>query len=127
VLQLLLIALGAIAFIAGASTVVLGATSVVGIDDPSPAVDSEMRFFAAWYAAAGVLLVRAARQVEINGTLIRGVSVTVFIAGCARALSWMAVGKPPAMAIVLMGIELALPFVIIPLQVIAERKGAIGY
>jgi hypothetical protein len=120
-LQVVLAILGCVALAAGSITVIFGAASIAGVGEPSPAVDSEMRFFAAWYAAAGVMLLRAVPQVEGRGYLIRGIVVVVFIAGCSRGLSWVVVGEPPAVARVLMVIELALPFVIIPWLASVER------
>jgi hypothetical protein len=118
--------LGFIALVAGAVTVIFGATSLTGVDDPSPAVDSEMRFYAAWYAAAGVLLLRAVPRLEGEGSLIRGIALVFFIAGCARGLSWIVVGRPPGLALMLMVIELSLPFVIVPWQarVAPSRRSA---
>ena len=120
-LQVLLTVLGCVAVAAGSVTLIFGATSVVGVEHPTPAADSEMRFFAAWYAAAGVALLRVVPRVETQGNLIRGIAVVVFIAGCARGLSWVVVGEPPGAAKLLMVIELALPFVIIPWQASVEH------
>jgi hypothetical protein len=120
-LQVVLTGLGCVAVVAGSVTLIFGAASVVGVENPTPAADSEMRFFAAWYAAAGVALLRLIPRVETAGNLIRGVAVVFFIAGCARGLSWVVVGEPPGVAKGLMVIELALPFVIIPWQATVER------
>jgi hypothetical protein len=105
--------LGSVAVVAGSVTVALGATTVAGIEDPTPAVDSEMRFFAAWYAAAGVAVLWAVPRIEERKRLVRGVAAALFIAGCARALSWAIVGRPPTAATVLMVIELVIPLVIV--------------
>jgi hypothetical protein len=120
-MQIFLTILGVVAVVAGSVTILFGATSIVGVEDPSPAVDSEMRFFAVWYAAAGMLVLRVVPRVETSGGLIRGVAAAFFVAGCARGLSWAVVGKPPAIAVLLMVIELALPFVLIPWQAALER------
>jgi hypothetical protein len=121
-LQVLLTILGVVMLAAGAVALIFGATSVVGVEEPSPAVDSEMRFFATWYAASGVLLLWASPRLEARGSLIRWVAVVFFIAGCARAISWLVVGEPPGIAMLLMVIELAFPFVIIPWQGAVERS-----
>jgi uncharacterized protein DUF4345 len=120
-LQVFLTVLGCVAVVAGSVTLIFGAASIVGVEDPTPAADSEMRFFAAWYAAAGVAVLRAIPRVETQGNLIRAVAVVFFIAGCARGISWAVVGEPPGVAMLLMVIELALPFVIIPWQAAVER------
>src|SRR5918992_1894616 len=120
-LQVLLTIVGCVALVAGAVTLLFGAASIVGVEEPTPAVDSEMRFFAAWYTAAGVVLLRAIPNVERQAFLIRGIAVVSFVAGCARGVSWIVVGEPPGVAKLLMVIELALPFVIIPWQMAVER------
>lgn len=121
-LQVFLTILGLVAIAAGLSTALFGATTVAGVDEASPAVDSEMRFFAVWYAAAGAALLRAIPRIEARAALIRGVGVAFFIAGCARLLSWVGVGRPPTVAVVLMVIELALPFIVIPWHVAVARR-----
>jgi hypothetical protein len=121
-LRIFLTILGSVAVLAGASTLTLGAESIAGVEEASPAVDSEMRFYAVWYVAAGVLLIRAVPRVEIESTFIRVVAAAFFIAGCVRGLSWVMVGRPPTIAVVLMVIELALPFVILPWQRRVARR-----
>jgi hypothetical protein len=125
VLQAFLTVLGLIALIAGLTTVILGVDSVIGAEDVSGTVDSEMRFYAVWYAAAGVLLLRSAARVDSERKTIAAIAVLFFIAGCSRALSWLVVGRPNKMAVVLMVIELALPFVILPWQAAVARASSI--
>lgn len=98
---------------AGAGTALLGAGSIVGADGASAVVDSELRFYAIWYAVAGVVLWRALPTIEKDKWLIRTISIAFFAAGCARALSWFVVGRPHGFQIVLMSVEIALPLVIV--------------
>ena len=63
-LQLVLSALGAVATAAGARGMVEGAAEVVDAGSYSSNVDSEYRFYAAWYHIAGLVLLRAARRPE---------------------------------------------------------------
>lgn len=113
-LQLLLRLLGLVAFLAGLGTVLFGVASIAGAEHVSGTVDSEMRFYAVWYAGAGLLLLQSARSVEEDATIIRGIAAGLFIAGCARVLSWVAVGEPHVLAKILLVIELLLPLVIVP-------------
>ena len=108
--------------VAGSATVLLGAESVLREGSFTTDIDSEMRFYAVWYVAAGVLLARAIPKVETEAFTIRLIGAAFFVAGCARVLSWIVVGKPHVSQIVLMVIELCLPFVIIPLQASVARK-----
>jgi Domain of unknown function (DUF4345) len=121
-LQALLAVMGTVMVVAGAATVVLGAASVPGVDVAAPDVDSEMRFYAVWYVVAGVAVLRVVRDVESATTTVRLVAAGFFTAGCARILSWVVVGRPHAIAIVLMVLELVLPIVIVPWQAALARR-----
>jgi hypothetical protein len=121
-LQIVLRILGAVAFILGSLTVVIGGDSVVGGGDVSPTIDSELRFYAAWYAAAGVVLLRTAPRVESAGPTIRFFCVVLFICGIARLLSLITVGTPHPIALVLMILEFVIPALIIPWQAAVARR-----
>ena len=86
-LQFFLTALGTVAVVAGGLAMIFGIALVPDAGDPSASVDSEVRFFAAWYAAAGVILIRYVPRVESAGGVIRTVGVVFFVAGCTRLLS----------------------------------------
>lgn len=121
-LQLLLGFFGAVAVLAGASTVIFGVASIAGAEPVSGTVDSEMRFYAVWYVVAGLLLLRAARAVEKEGALIRTLAVALFVAGCSRALSWVVVGRPHLVAQSLMVVEFVLPGIILAWQARLRRR-----
>ena len=120
-LQVFTALLGSVAVVAGLSTVLLGADSIAGAESVSPSVDSEMRFYAVWYFGAGLALLRSVPRVESDSTIIRAVAALFFLAGCSRALSWMVLGKPHTVAVVLMVIELVLPLMIVPWQAAVAR------
>ena len=110
--------------VAGAATVVLGAASVPREGVVTPDVDTEMRFYAVWYVVAGIGLLRAASRLASEGFVIRLVAAGFFVAACARALSWVVVGRPHVTAIVLMVLEFVLPVAIVPWQAaIVRRQG----
>lgn len=119
--QLLLTVLGSVALVAGTLGVLVGADLVPDVERVAPSLDSEVRFFAAWYAAAGVVVLWSVPRVEEAKVVVRVVSVAVFVAGCGRLLSWATVGKPDGLLVALMVIELALPFVLIPWQASVAR------
>ncbi len=123
ILRGFLTVLGIIAIVAGAATVVAGVDSIVGAEEVSATVDSEMRFYAAWYVGAGALFVWAAQNLESAGTIVRGAAAALFLGGVARVLSWAMVGKPHNVAVVLMVIELTLPWLIVAWYRIATREG----
>jgi hypothetical protein len=114
--------LGLVALGAGLSTMLFGAASIVGAGEFTATVDSEMRFYAVWYAATGVVLLRVAPRVRSERTTIRAVSAALFVAGCTRVLSLVAVGRPHTYALVLMALELTLPPVLVAWQARAARS-----
>jgi uncharacterized protein DUF4345 len=112
-LKAFLIVLGLVAIGAGLSTVLLGVDSIAGAEEVSGTVDSEMRFYAAWYVGAGVLLLWSAVNLERARSLIRLIAGILFLSGLSRALSWVTVGDPHVLTRVLMVLELTLPIVIV--------------
>ena len=125
-LRILLTIVGVVMLVAGSLTVVLGASSVLGTDDVTAEVDSEMRFYAVWYVVAGAFLLRATRRIESETWTIRLIAVAFFVAGCSRILSWVAVGRPHLSQLMLMVIELILPLVVIPWQASVARRATSG-
>lgn len=115
-LQTLLVVVGAVMVVAGSSTVIGGADLIPGVETVTPSVDSEMRFYAVWYVVGGLFLLRAVPRIGAETFVIRVIAGAFFLAGCARVLSWLAVGRPHPFAVALMVIELVLPLVIVPWQ-----------
>ena len=107
-LKIVLTVIGVVAVVAGTATVVLGAASVVGAGEASPALESELRFYAAWYVVAGLLLLSATRRLEAERRTILAVAFGFFLAACGRLLSWIVIGRPHALAITLMFVEFAI-------------------
>jgi hypothetical protein len=117
--------MGAGMTVVGLVTVLGGATTIAGVGEVSASTDSEMRFYAAWYVAAGLLLLRAAPRVESEATTVRVVAGAFFLAACGRLISIVAEGTPHTVALVLMGIEFVIPVVLIPWQAaVARRAGS---
>jgi hypothetical protein len=121
-LQIFLAAIGAVAVLAGLSAVVLGSRVIEPARVPA-SVDSEFRFFAAWYVVAGMLLLRAVPRVEREGRTIQAVAAGFALAAAGRVISVVAVGAPADLYLVLMVIEFILPLVIVPWQVLVRRAG----
>lgn len=116
-MQIFLGLMATVMVVAGMSSVLFGPETLPNEGRVTPDVDTEFRFYAVWYVAAGVLLARSIARVEISGETVKIVGAGFFLAGCARLLSWATVGRPYGLALVLMVIELLLPFVIVPWQV----------
>jgi hypothetical protein len=120
-LQVILVVLGSVMVLAGILGVILGADLVLGDNTFSPSVDSEFRFFAAWYLAAGVLLLRAIPKIEDAAFEVRFVGIAFLVAACGRVLSMIDVGAPHGFYVALTAIEFVIPLVIVPAQAIVAR------
>lgn len=111
---------GAVAVVAGLHQVVTGNAGVVGnrpdLDgwrDPESAaalrnVDSELRFYGAWYATAGALMLRAAAGPRVDRGTRRLLGLGWLLAATGRVLSIRAVGRPHPLFVALGAAELAL-------------------
>ena len=121
-LQVVLGILGAVAFVFGGLALFTGVSFISGGETASASVDSELRFYAAWYAAAGVGLLLAVPRVESATTTIRVLFSFLFVAACGRAISIVVVGAPHRTFVILMIIEFALPLVVIPWQTVVARR-----
>jgi hypothetical protein len=112
-LHALLVALGLVAFVAGLVTVFTGAGTIPGDNPATASLESELRFYATFWTGFGVLALYAARRPERETLLLRGLSLFLFLAGVARIFAWLDSGRPDTQFLVLMGLELALPFFIV--------------
>lgn len=120
-LQVFLGLLGAVAVAAGLLAVVGGAATVLDADAANASLDSELRFFAAWYAVAGVLILRAARAPEAHRGLIVAVAAAFALAATGRVLSWIALGRPNDLAVALLVTEYLIGLGLPPWQAAVRR------
>lgn len=107
---------GAVATAAGLHTVATGVRSLPGTHDASAAVESELRFYGAFYAAYGMAILRVAPRAEHEPRAVRAIAGALLLAGLARAGGWVAAGAPHPAQRALLAIELALPPAIVALQ-----------
>jgi hypothetical protein len=105
-----------VATAAGLHTVIAGARSVAGQGVANPALESELRFYAAFYVAYGLVALRVAPRAERDTGAVRGLAGALFLAGLARAGGWLAVGRPHRIQRGLLLIELAVPPAIVACQ-----------
>ncbi len=108
---------GAVASVAGLHTVVAGARSIPGRQRANAAVESELRYYGAFYAAYGMAVLRAAPRADRDEGAVRALAGAMFLGGLARAGGWLAAGRPHPGQRGLLALELALP----PLAVAAQR------
>jgi hypothetical protein len=108
-LQVFLALLGAVALAAGLFTVLTGTNGMPGDSGATPNVESELRFYAVFWSAYGILALLAVRRPEDQTSLVRGLALFLFLGGVGRAIAWVASARPDTQFVVLMGLELALP------------------
>jgi hypothetical protein len=102
--------------------VLRGAGGVLEGGPVSANVDSEVRFFASWYAVLGVLVLKAARRPESEAAVVRACGAGFLLAAVGRVLSMRSAGRPHWLFRVLTGVELAVPVVIVPWQRRVARR-----
>lgn len=107
---------GVIAIVAGLHTVLVGGKSVAGEGLANPAVESELRFYGAFYAVYGVIVLRVASHADRDADAVRALAGTLLLAGLARAGGWLAVGAPHPAQRGLLAIELAGPPLVVAWQ-----------
>jgi Domain of unknown function (DUF4345) len=125
-LQWTLAGLGLVAVVFGLLAVIGGAATIPGGRNAGPNTDSELRFFAAWYALAGTALLRAARAPEQQTVAVRGVCLALVVGATGRVVSLFAVGRPATVFVVLMVVEYAIALVVVPWHAAVVRQARTG-
>ena len=80
-----------------------------------PTMDSELRFYAPFWGAYGIVLIAVARDLMRLGRWVPWLALLFFVGGLGRAISWAITGAPHPFFLFLMTIELVLPPVLIAL------------
>lgn len=114
--------LGLVALVFGLHGVVTGTGGVTGGGPASASTDSEMRFFAAWYAAAGLLLLRSVWHRGIRGPVVRTCCAALLLAAGGRLLSIAEHGRPHDLYVALLVVELVIPAVLLPWHALLARR-----
>jgi hypothetical protein len=115
-LTTLLYLAGGVATAAGLHTVIAGGKSVPGQRLANTSVESELRFYAAFYVAYGLVALRVAPRAGHDAAAVRALAGALFLGGLARASGWLAVGPPHRVQRALLVLELAAPPAIVALQ-----------
>lgn len=100
---------GIVATAAGSHSALFGGRSIPPWQTHSPAIESELRFYSAFYAAFGLQLLDAARAPSLDRRRIDLACAALFAAGAARAAAWRDVGAPHPLQRLLLVVELAAP------------------
>lgn len=107
---------GVVATTAGLHTVITGGKSLPDEGLANPSVESELRFYAAFYVGYGLALLRVAPRADREPAAVRSLGGVLFLAGLARLGAWLAVGTPHRAQIALLSVELGAPPMIIALS-----------
>jgi hypothetical protein len=107
---------GLVATTAGLHTAISGAKSLPGQGHANSSVESELRFYGAFYFAYGLVILSVAPRADNDTTTVRTLVGALFVAGLARAAGWIAVGRPHRIQRGLLLIELAAPPLIVAWQ-----------
>lgn len=137
-LQVGLASLGLAAVLIGASMIVFGAHMtanafagalqvLTGLGGPmtdlnAPNVDNELRFYAVFWMAYGLITLQSARQLPEQMPRARLLLGLFFLGGLARVFSVLTVGPPHLLFVILMWIELVLPPALLALSYAGGRK-----
>jgi hypothetical protein len=120
-LQVFLVLLGLVAMGAGSLAVLTGGAFVQG-GEFNASIDSELRFYAAWYVGAGGVLLASARDVGRAGLAVRAVGALLWLGATGRLISIAMVGAPHPVFFALMLVEYAIPLVLVPWQAAVARR-----
>lgn len=114
---------GLVATGAGLHTMVAGGKSLPGQQRANPSVESELRFYGAFYLAYGLVVLRAAPGADRDTAAVRGIAGALFLAGLSRAGGWLAVGRPHRNQRALLAIELGAPPLTVAWQARLAARG----
>lgn len=109
---------GAVATSAGLHTLLGGGKSFPPWRQAGAMVESELRFYSAFYVAYGLLASRTAGRADRDHSAVHALAAALFLAGLGRAGAWLTVGKPHPLQRALLAIELATP----PLVVLEHAR-----
>ncbi len=108
------------AFAAMLRTVAPGTPRVTGLGGAD--IDSEMRFYSVLWMAYGGVALLVARALPQRIWLLRLMLGIFWLGGLGRVISYVAIGAPHPLFLMLMWIEIALPPVLIALPYGARRN-----
>jgi hypothetical protein len=109
---------GTVATVAGLHTLIAGGKSFPPWRYSGAPVESEVRFYSAFYVAYGVHVLRTASGADLDPRGVNATAAALFLAGLGRAGAWLTLGKPHPLQRALLAIELAAP----PLLVLERAR-----
>lgn len=107
-LQGTLLVLACVPIVTGTLSVVGGTGIIGGGDGTHPNVESELRFYAAFYVGFGVFIGSLAPRIEQRGRELRTAAAVLVLAASGRAIAIVSGREPDTLFVVLMAVELAI-------------------
>ena len=136
-LKILLLVLGTTAVLIGSAIFLFGADRTAGFSNiivsllwpgvssvkglAGSNVDSELRFYAVFWIAYGVILVLTANDFLRHFKRVPVLLLLFFLGGIGRSISYYSVGAPHLLFLILLVIELAVPPVLFVLWLVVKR------
>jgi hypothetical protein len=117
-LQAVLTLGGVVGVATGIFGIATGAEGMPGDNAAGASVESELRFLYVFWIAYGLALIRVAPRAVTETWAVRALALILFVAGLARAVAWLDVGRPDGLFVALMVVELVLP----PLLVVWQAR-----
>jgi len=107
----------------GITGVLFGAAGLMPLESVTPGIDSQFRYLSGLYIGFAALIWWFIPNIDRHVWLFRLVTLAIFLGGLSRLLSYLTVGAPAPEMMVGIGIEMALPLIII-WQTAVARKAA---
>jgi hypothetical protein len=112
-LQITLLILSVIPLFFGFTGAMFGTGSFLDADAIVPQLDNQFRYLSGIYLMVSLLIWWMVPTIERYGTVLRIITLALFLGGVARAISWVTIGQPPVFQIGAMTFELSVPPLVI--------------
>jgi hypothetical protein len=112
-LQIFLGILSVIPPIVSISGLVLGTGRFLTDDLVTPPFDSQFRYQTGYYISLALLAWWVIPNIEKHVTPLRIISASVFLGGIGRVISFFDVGRPPALLLGFIALELCFPLLLL--------------
>jgi len=108
--------LAIVPIVAGAGTIVFGSNVIQDGGSPAASVESELRFYSAWWVGAGLFLWWLAPQVAERRRALRVFCAVLLLGAFGRVLAIVDAGWPDPFFVVLLGVEVVVAAALLALS-----------
>lgn len=110
----------------GITGILFGAAGLMPAGDVTPDIDSQFRYLSGLYLGFTAIIWWFIPNIDRHVWLFRYVTLAIFLGGLARLYSYLTVGAPAPEMMAGIGIEMALPLVIIWQTALARKTARCG-